>query len=205
MKLENVELAYDKARLELSRRDPYDIAARSEARFEKTSAERGHFEIPFLGRTHVVDYPEGFVSLRNGDQIPIITKTILLHYLLTADGTRLTGEWINFRRLPGGLLYLSAFQAQCLAPLAREFGSDLPRFLRAGEAAGGEQVRMGDGSFLFRVLPRFLVICVLWLGDDEFPPAADFLFDASAPHYLSTEDIEVLCFELADRLMGRSS
>jgi hypothetical protein len=204
LKLENCELAFEKAQLELRTKDPYGIVARSEARFEALGDSTGEFELPYFGKMHVVTFPEGLVYRRDGGKVTTITKTILLHYLLGANGSPLTGEWINFRRLPGGMLYLSAFQAQCLSPIAREFGNDVQRFLQAGEAAGGESTRMGDGSVLFRVLPRFLAICVLWLGDDEFPPAADLLFDASAPNYLSTEDIEVVCLEISERLMQRS-
>lgn len=205
MKPESYQSAYERARRALARREPHDIVARSEARFQALDDGRGRFELLYLGKTHIVAYPDGAVTSQGGDgEVTIFDKIILLHYLLAADGSPLTGQWINFRQLPGGLMYLSAFEAQCLQPIAREFGYDLPRFLQAGEAAGGESTRIGDGSFLFRVLPRFLAICVLWFGDEEMPPAVDFLFDESAPHYLPTEDIDAVCRELGQRLLAKT-
>jgi hypothetical protein len=45
---------------------------------------------------------------------------------------------------------------------------------------------------------------VLWEGDDEFPPNAQLLFDASVGHYLSLEDIVVLG-QMTTRRMLHSS
>lgn len=202
MKPETYQLAYDGARQALSKRSPRDVVARSETRFEELENGQGRFVIPYLGTTHFVSYPDGHVSSRDGDPVTIGERIILLHYLLTSDGSPLTGEWLNFRQLPGGLLYLSAFESQCTTPLSGEFGYNLARFVAAAEAIGGERTRIGDASFLFRALPRFPVICILWLGDDELPPAASFLFDASAAHYLPTEDVAVLCDEIRRRFMG---
>ncbi len=199
VKPEAYQSAYEHARAALSKRDPYDIVARSEACFEALNNGSGQFSLPYFRKTHHVAYPDGAVSSPGGD-VSTVDKIVLLHYLLTADGSPMTGQWLNFRKLPGGELYLSAFEAQCTNPLARVFGNDLSRFVSAGEAAGGERTRIGDGSFLFRVLPRFLVICVLWLGDDELSPGVDFLFDESAPHYLSTEDVAVVCRGFVRRL-----
>lgn len=202
MRAESYQLAYDKARLELELRAPHDVVARTESRFEDSGEGKGRFLLPYFGEAYSVAYPDGLVSdLRTGQEPPISTTIVILHYLITADGSPLAGQWLNFRKLPGGLMYLSAFEAQCCAPLAREFGRDLSRFLQSAEAAGGARTRLGDASFLFRVFPRFPVICVLWLGDDELSPAVDFLFDEAAPHYLHTEDIAVACRDLGRRLM----
>ncbi|RPI58153.1 MAG: DUF3786 domain-containing protein, partial [Chloroflexi bacterium] len=43
---------------------------------------------------------------------------LLLHYLLTADGTATADRWIAFRNLPGGLGYDAAFQARANLRLA---------------------------------------------------------------------------------------
>jgi hypothetical protein len=42
---------------------------------------------------------------------------------------------------------------------------------------------------------------VYWYGDDEFPPNASVLFDASAGHYLSTDGLAVLGRELCSKII----
>ena len=133
----------------------------------------------------------------------MLVKVLILHYLVRANGKLPSGEWVNFRELPSGLMYQQAFRAQCVEPIARAYGKDLEGFLAAAAAIGGERARMGDASFLFRVFPRVIVACLLWLGDDELPPAADILFDAAVPHYLSIEDVDGVGRDLSARLLGR--
>jgi hypothetical protein len=59
----------------------------------------------------------------------------------------------------------------------------------------------GDASFLFRPLPRLYLAVVLHLEDEEFPAFANILFDASAEHYLPTEDLIGLCEMLSRNLV----
>jgi hypothetical protein len=51
------------------------------------------------------------------------------------------------------------------------------------------------------VLPRVWLAVVLHLADEEFPASANVLFDASASHYLPTEDLAVLGGMLTGRLI----
>ncbi|MEJ2208321.1 MAG: DUF3786 domain-containing protein [Anaerolineae bacterium] len=74
-------------------------------------------------------------------------------------------------------------------------------FQAAARAMGAESLSFGDASFLFRALPRLWMAVVLYVADDEFPASANVLFDASASHYLPTEDMAVLGGLLASRLI----
>jgi glutathione S-transferase len=141
--------------------------------------------------------------LRQSDQkeADIATRILLLHYLLTADGTPLSDRWIAFRNLPGGLGYDGAFQRRANLRLANAFGANRKAFEKAARALSGEQLTFGDASFLFRVLPRVWLAVVLHLEDEEFPASANVLFDAAASHYLPTEDLAVLGGILAGRLI----
>ncbi|MGD2205267.1 MAG: DUF3786 domain-containing protein, partial [Anaerolineae bacterium] len=120
---------------------------------------------------------------------------------LTADGTTLSSKWIAFRNLPGGLGYDAAFQGRANLRLAHAFGADRAAFEAAAQTLGGERLSFGDTSFLFRLLPRVWLAIVLYLADEEFSANANVLFDASASHYLPTEDLAVLGGMLAGRLI----
>jgi hypothetical protein len=188
--------------------DPRQTALRAETSYEALAPAGGQFQVPFFGMPHHILWPEGSV-LRAADREPadIATSIVLLHYLLTADGTPMGSKWIAFRELPGGLGYNAAFQGRANSRLARAFGADLGAFETAAHALGGERLTFGDASFLFRVLPRMWLAVVLHLSDEEFPADANVLFDAAASHYLPTEDLAVLGGIMASRMIkvARSS
>ncbi|MFC2030421.1 DUF3786 domain-containing protein [Chloroflexota bacterium] len=195
--------ALDKAQRALVKISPGETAARAGVSFDAFGHQSGRFVVNFFGRCHHVAWPQGTV-VRADDQkdVDIATRIILLHYLLTADGTRMADKWVAFRSLPGGLGYDGAFQRRSCLPLAARFGSDAEVFDVASRALGGESLTYGDASFLFRVLPRVWMAVVVYYADDEFPATANVLYDASASHYLPTEDLAVLGGLLASRLMN---
>jgi len=189
--------ALTKAQEAFPQLEPHETAVHAAVSFEN-----GIFQVPFFGSLHHVHWPAGTVSrASDGADVDIATHILLLHYLLTADGTPLAADWIAFRSLPGGLGYDTAFQGRANLRLARVFGSKLHAFEAAGRSTGGERLTFGDASFSFRVLPRVWLAVVLHLADEEFPASANVLFDAAASHYLPTEDLAVLGGILAGRLI----
>ena len=189
--------ALDKATQEFPELDPAETAARAAVDYEGDA-----FLLPFFGTTYEVHWPGGAI-VRASDQAEadVASRILMLHYLLTADGTPLASKWIAFRNLPGGMGYDAAFQGRANLRLAHAFGSDLAGFEAASRALGGERLDFGDASFCFRLLPRVWLAVVLYLADEEFPASANVLFDGAASHYLPTEDLAVLGGMLAGRLI----
>lgn len=198
---ETYQAAYEKARRDMEGIDPFLVAARAGVDYWPQGPEAGEFRIPFFERKYAIGFPSLDVTEIGTDKRPsLVTQILLLHYLLTADGTPLAGEWVAFRYLPDGRVYESAFEGRAPRELARVFGRDREGFVRAARALHGSELRFGDASFSFRPLPRVLLACVLWLGDDEVPASAKVLFDAAAGHYLPTEDLAAVGGMLAGRL-----
>lgn len=195
--------ALERARQALPALDPNETALRAGVAFEPSQGGRGDFVIPFFGQLYRIQWPQGTVwrPAHRQDKVDIAIRILLLHYLIEADGTPMASKWIAFRNLPGGLGYDAAFEGRANRRLARAFGTNLSAFEAAARALGGEPLTFGDASFLFRALPRLWLATVLHLADDEFPANANVLFDASASHYLPTEDIAVLGGLLASRLI----
>lgn len=189
--------ALEKAQQAFYHLAPLETAARASVFYEQ-----GVFQVPFFGGIHNVYWPDSTIRrAAEHTEADIATRILILHYLLTADGTPLADKWIAFRSLPGGLGYDAAFQGRANLRLARAYGSDRPGFEAAAQSLGGERLDFGDASFSFRVLPRVWLAVVLYLADDEFPASANVLFDGAASHYLPTEDLAVLGGMLAGRLM----
>ena len=59
-------------------------------------------------------------------------------------------------------------------------------------------------SFAWEVLPRVPLLFVLNPADEEFPAEARVFYDASAPSFLPTEDLEALAELAAHRLIEDS-
>ncbi len=189
--------ALEKAQQELPDLEPLEASARAGVSFQE-----GAFQIPFFGSAYQVDWPDATVRQAvDHEEADVATRILILHYLLTADGTPLADEWIAFRSLPGGLGYDAAFRGRANLRLERAFGSNRPAFEAAAQSLGGERLAFGDASFAFRVLPCVWLAVVLHLADDEFPANANVLFDGAAGHYLPTEDLAVLAGMLAGRLI----
>ncbi|KKM12566.1 hypothetical protein SY88_03240 [Clostridiales bacterium PH28_bin88] len=154
--------------------------------------QRGLFELKFLGRCYRITFPQYQVTCLDRQETPLVTQILLLHYLYHARGVPLAKRWISFRELPGGDIYIGPFTQRAITPLLRVFGSRPEAFSEAALRLGGETQSLGDISFTIPALPMVPVTLVLWAGDDEFPPTANILFDATGNEYLPTEDFAVL-------------
>ena len=163
----------------------------------------GAFHLNFFHRRLLVHHPQVRVEEENSAVVPPQwLQVILLHYLTTADGTPIEDQWITYRHLPGAQFFEQRFHDMALKSLLRSFGRDLDTFRRSALSLAGEPMtRTGDAAFRFSALPRVPMACILYLGDEEVEPSINVLFDASAPHYLPTEDLSYLGWSLAHFLV----
>ena len=186
------------------RLDPEEIARLASCRFDTAGS---YFELPFLGRLYRVSYPDGEVT--PGDPLPsapgappapssqaLLTASILIvHYLTKARGTPLAGEWIAFRELPGGNVYVNPFTNRTIRPMVAWFGKEPKRITAAAQRLGGRRESFGHASASIDVFKMVPVCFVVWEGDDEVPSSGQILFDRSASDYLDTEDLVVAAGE----------
>ena len=160
--------------------------------------------LSFFSEPYQISFPQIEFYAPSKKTVSLVTRVLLLHYLIRADGSSLTGKWVSYKDIPGGLLYASVFARRVTDPLARKFGRSAKVFKEMAIPLGGEPAGVGDASFIFKVFPLIPMEYILWEGDDEFPPSAQLLFDASVDHYLSLEDIVVLGQIATGRLIQRS-
>jgi hypothetical protein len=59
----------------------------------------------------------------------------------------------------------------------------------------------GDVSFKYQALPLVPLLVVAWLGDEDFPPNYQVLFDTNASHHLPTDAYAILGSTLTKRLI----
>ena len=181
----NLAVAREQAVKRLASRNPETIAGDAAVTFQK---QESFFTVPFLDQLYRVSHPGGDITGAGGEETPVYLSIIILHYLVTADGSPLSGEWISYRHLPGGDIYMEPFRRRAVLPFLKAFGSDPDSFVRAAAALGGRRLKGSGTGMAIPVFPRVPLNFTLWPGDEELPPSAAILFDARAASYLPTED-----------------
>jgi hypothetical protein len=126
---------------------------------------------------------------------------MVLFYLLHAKNIPLARKWISEKDLPGGATFFRGPHALSVELVEKKYGQNLESFIEAGNLLGGIPVRFGDKSIALDVFPRIPIIYILWMGDEEFPPKAGVLFDASIESHLTLDVIWIMVNEVNRRLV----
>jgi hypothetical protein len=185
----------------LRSQDPGLVAARSGISYLEAGPGRGELHIQLWGNICILSWPELTGNNDRGEPLSDFQQTLLLYYLVTADDSALTHKWVSFADLPGGRMYNTAFQGYSGDEIEKNFGMDLDALKQACDLAGGEQVEIGNASFIFQALPRVPLMLTYWLGDEDFPSSCKILFDESACHYLPIDACAILGSTLTRRLI----
>ncbi|CAG0991099.1 hypothetical protein ANRL2_03195 [Anaerolineae bacterium] len=187
----------EEARSRLSALTPEEIVERSGCTFEGD----GRYRLEFAGRMYTIDQSFTVRRADTGDEAPTFIQSIILMYLATADGTPPFAHWISFHELPDGQFYEQAFRGYSGEELIRGLQGDLEAFKRAASQLHGESIGLGDAAFAFRILPRLRLAVIMYAGDEDFPAQARVLFEATAPHYLSTDGLAILGGQLVSQII----
>jgi hypothetical protein len=191
-KQENYQLARQLAVENLRRSNLSDRALHSGGRYRREKGNEEQIGLTYLGRDLFFSFPGGILTASPGEPISLREEIFLLHYLESASGAPLTGEWISFSEIPGGSFYYPVFAKRCQSVLVKTFGQNLAKLhslIASGEA---EHLDLGDVGVRMWVLPRIPLGLLVWREDEEFHAEGKVLFDSSVSQYLPVEDIVVL-------------
>ncbi len=140
----------------------------------------------------------------HGSSVSLVTKIVVLHYLLHASGRAVDTELIGYDDIPGCRSYLPVFEQRVVRPLLSAFGYARDAFMDAGKALGGNEEEFGSASITVRAFPRVPLTFVLWEGDQDFPASIKVLFDRSISDYLPLEDITVVAKMASTRMLAKA-
>ena len=186
-------------------RDPGLIAARSGISYLSLAPDHGEFHFLFFGKAVTFTWPNLTGFNATDDELSPILQALFLYYLITADGTAVTGKWVSFADLPGGRMYNAAYQGYSGDEIVKTFGFDLPAFSSTCLNIGGTPVEIGSASFVLQALPNLPMLVTYWLGDEDFPSSCKILFDSSATHYLPIDGCAIAGSILAGKLRSPKS
>jgi len=201
-RIDDYKAAIALAAAELQKINPERLESRTRCEYFYEDGREGLL-VPYFGQARRVSWPEVTVSpAESAGDIPLTEQILVLHYLSKATGEKLSGRSIDFRQVPEGSFYWSAFVSRAKKPLLETFGRDLELYLKVAAALGGVPQDLGDAAARFAAFPLVPITHALWRGDEEFPPDANILFDETIVRNLSTEDIAALAGASVYRLMG---
>ncbi|OGP90955.1 MAG: hypothetical protein A2156_00035 [Deltaproteobacteria bacterium RBG_16_48_10] len=203
-KQKNYQQSFDFACSSIQGMNLEERAKKAGANYEKGKG-REKITVHFLLEPYHIQFPQIEFHSPSKKVVSLVTRILLLHYLIRADGNPLTGKWVAYKDITGGFLYAGVFARRVTEPLQRRFGKSAQSFKETGIRSGGEPVEIGDASFILQAFPYVPLQYVLWEGDEEFPPSVQLLFDASVDHYLTLEDMVVLGQVTTGRLINRSA
>jgi len=188
---EALDLAYDLARKKLESLPPEEMAEKASVNWHP---QKGILEVPFFGRILKVFYPQGEVY--EGDKrSPRLREILVLHYLIQAKGTPSRGFWVDFRKLPGGMVYYPVFKNRIIVPFLKAFGGNVDLLREKAEKGQLKRLKMGDFALILQAFPRVELLFGMWKGKEDLPSEGFVLFDPSITDYLSTEDAIWTCHE----------
>ncbi len=150
----------------------------------------GSLVLRCLGRDFTVS-PHGEITSLG--HITPWMKILLLHYIRTAGEGPLSGQWVSFSDLKGGMVKIAALERECEAPLRELFEKGYAQTVERLTALGAEQTGefATPHAWLLSLLPRIPVAILFWAAEEEFSPTVKLLFDRSADRFL---DVETLIF-----------
>jgi hypothetical protein len=186
-KQDNYEQALKLGMEAFFKKDPYRVAQKSGVEMDRRTLEISH-----LDRTIIFDLEKRFFYIGEvQNEAPIWLSILALHYLNNADGRQPTGRLKHFREFKDGHFYEPAFNRRTKNILVEVFGRDSRAMQRAGNILRGVEISTGDVGIQLSYFPYLPITCILWKGDDEFPPDANVLFDETADIFFSAEDMAV--------------
>jgi hypothetical protein len=191
--------AYGKALESMEQIDPRAMASMSGVAFDGEV-----FAIPIFNHVYTIRLPRYEVSEAGADApAPKMLAILLMHYLTQADSAPVTSHWIAYRDLPGARLFEQKFANLVSRPMIECFGNNIDGFRQSALALGGQPMEgKGDAAFRFKALPRVPIATIFYCGEEGIPPSISILFDASAPHYLPTDDLVILASFMGSFLKG---
>jgi len=155
--------------------------------------QQGELRFRAFGEDMVLHLSDFQVFLSgSGTPVKIGDRILILHYLLCEIPVTFVDRMISFRELTGGQFYWSAFCGRSTVPLEKRFGNDVQQLRKNLNRFDWEPLSIGDLGAKIHIIGNLYGTLIYRLGDDELPPAADFLFDASVKRVFDAEDAAVI-------------
>jgi hypothetical protein len=192
---ETLKQVYDSSFLQLKRLDLAGVSVNCGAVLDG----QGRLTLKYFQREVEADIEKSRLYYADsGEETDLFTASIILHYMITADGEPISGRWISYRELPDGMFYFRTIPG-VLEPLRTKFGSSFASFAEKASVYGGRSSSFKNG-IIINPFPHLPLMLILEERSEEFDPEIRVLFDSSASHYIKTDIAKVLLVNIVKLL-----
>ena len=162
----------------------------------------------FFGSEVIVDieteeiyYKEGSSGgkTQNSKKLDIFSYAIILHYLVNADGVKISGEWISYRELPDGMFYFRTIPG-VLEPVRQKYKNSAKGLIKKIEGSGGHRSSDFKNGGVIYPFKNFPVLMIIDEESEEFDASLRILFDRNGSHYIKTDVVKMIVVYLARSL-----
>ena len=170
--------------------DPGEISARTAVPFDEA---RGVFTLTLMNSSYEIAYPDFSVRFISGEHDRISDfssgQILFLRYLVNGHYVRPRGEFLAYRDVPWGEVYIRNFTGRCIRRLAYTFAGKGEAVARKMAALDGKVYEKGDIGWEFEFMPGLSIRFSIWNADEEFPPSAQILFSDNFHYAFDAEDM----------------
>lgn len=172
--------------------DPVEAAQRCGVKYD---AEKQEFTVRLLYTDYQVSWPKFAIASDTADGFALKNlpaQMLIIRFLLEGKASKGTGAFLPYRDMPWGEVYIKPFTGRCITRAAFTFGTRLEAFKKAMAKIPAIELKNGDASYQFEIMPNYEVRLIVWEGDEEFPPNTQILFSDNFPEAFSAEDRTVV-------------
>lgn len=156
------------------------------------------FSIFLMGENFKISYPD--FSIR-GPRVPSNTERILfLRYLTDGYYNEPHGNFIPYRELPWGEVYLRQFTLRCINRFSYSYGARPEILKKVMGKLPSKSIKSGDLGFELDFMKGLKIRLSLWLPDEEFPANAQVLFSDNFKQAFTAEDVAGIGDVVLDRM-----
>jgi len=196
--LKTLEQVYESSFSELKEKDLSEVAVKCGARTDPDKT----LVLDYFKKAIKIDLKNCKIAYADsGEKVDLFTATIVLHYILTADGEPISGDWISYRELPDGMFYFRTIPG-VLEPLRQKYETSFKKLLESTSQYSGSKSRSFNNGAVIYPFPYFPVMLILEEKTEEFDSDLRVLFDSSAPHYMKTDIVKVLLVNIVKMLIS---
>lgn len=172
--------------------DPKEAAERCGVKYDEQNQS---FTVRLLYVDYRISWPDFSIHTENEKGFALNNlpaQMLIIRFLLEGKVSVGSGDFLTYREMPWGDVYLKPFTGRCITRAAFTFGTRLKSFITAMEQMPAIPLKHGDASYQIEIMPGYEVRIIIWEGDDEFPPNAQILFSDNFPQAFSAEDRTVV-------------
>lgn len=189
--------AFGYALEKLKSADPEEIAKNSGCQW---NGNERILVIPYLNNFYRLSFSD--FSFSGEPPLNTREKILILHYLAGSKNWSETGNLISFSELEAGNIYKPSIEARIYKVLIDRFGASGEEFLKKAILLGAEETKSCKFSVRIQIFPKICIYINFYPADEELSASCQILFDSGIRKVMVTEDIVVMCEEIAEKLIS---